>query len=511
MTDWKMYSKIQHLKELGFSKTQTRKKLKINFRTVQKYWQMQAEEFEQSQKNAKSRSKKPDVYRTEVLDWLKDYPDIMASQIYDWLIERYGSQIHFSERTFRDYISKLRKEECIPKIKHERQYEAVADLPMGYQAQIDMGEQWLHTESAKRIKVYCFAMVLSHSRYKYVWWQTSPFTTESFVEAHEKAFLFYGGRPKEIVYDQDKVLAVSENYGDILYTKGFQSYWESMKFKIYLCRKSDPESKGRIEAVVKYAKNSFAKHRIFTNIETFNEACLEWLRRRGNGKKHEITQKVPAEVFYIEKDYLTPVPRYEAIASAPRLTYSVRKDNTVLYKTNRYQLPKGTYKLGLQVKLSMKDTTLIISDVETNTIYARHTLSEKKGQLIQQNHAKRELNKKQSELYEIVCDSFEKDAQIKMYLGEIKKEKPRYFKDQLTLIREICEHPILGEYRYDALEYCTKYHQYSAVHFRGAAQYYNEINQRPKTAAKTPFLTEKYMHIHPKVRDIREYIAIVEG
>ena len=64
---------------------------------------------------------------------------------------------------------------------------------------------------------------------------------------------------KEIVYDQDKILAVSENSGDIIYTEIFQSFSNEMKFSIYLCRKSDPESKGKIEAVVKYAKNNFAK------------------------------------------------------------------------------------------------------------------------------------------------------------------------------------------------------------------------------------------------------------
>ena len=98
-----------------------------------------------------------------------------------------------------------------------------------------------------------------------------------------------------------------------------------------------------------------------------------------------------------------------------------------------------------------------------------------------------------------------------MFLNEIKKEKPRYFKDQLSLLREISEHPTWGEYRYAALEYCIKYQQYSAVHFKSAAQYYNEINQIPKSDAKKPLLTKKYMDIHPKVRDIREYIAAMEG
>ena len=97
--------------------------------------------------------------------------------------------------------------------------------------------------------------------------------------------------PVEIVYDQDRVLAVSENSGDIIYTEGFQNYIDTMKYKVRLCRGFDPQSKGKVGAVVKYAKYNFAINRIFTDIDSFNEASFKWLDRTGNGKKHEITKK----------------------------------------------------------------------------------------------------------------------------------------------------------------------------------------------------------------------------
>lgn len=40
-----------------------------------------------------------------------------------------------------------------------------------------------------------------------------------------------------------------------------------MKFKTRLCRAFDPESKGKAEAGVKYAKYNFAKHRTFVDID----------------------------------------------------------------------------------------------------------------------------------------------------------------------------------------------------------------------------------------------------
>ena len=133
-----------------------------------------------------------------------------------------------------------------------------------------MGEISIETVKGRRKKIYCFAMALSHSRYKFVVWQEKPFTTDSFIESHIKAFSFFGGRTKEIVYDQDKVLAVSENNGDIIYTSGFQNFINQIKFSVFLCRGSDPESKGKVENVVKYAKHNFAEHRKFVDIQSLS-------------------------------------------------------------------------------------------------------------------------------------------------------------------------------------------------------------------------------------------------
>ena len=86
-----------------------------------------------------------------------------------------------------------------------------------------------------------------------------PFTTKSFIQAHIRAFAFYGGRPTEMVYAQDKILAVSENHGDIIYTEGFQNYIDAVKFDVFLCHGADPESKGKVENVVKYVTEAIQK------------------------------------------------------------------------------------------------------------------------------------------------------------------------------------------------------------------------------------------------------------
>lgn len=113
-----------------------------------------------------------------------------------------------------------------------------------------------------------------------------------------------------------------------------------MKFDIFLCHGADSESKGLIENVVKYAKHGFAEHRILRNIDSFNADCIAWLKRTGNRKKHGTTQKIPAEVFALEKEQLIPVSEYSFVVAAnDSIDYQVRKDNIVLYKGNRYYEP----------------------------------------------------------------------------------------------------------------------------------------------------------------------------
>lgn len=63
----------------------------------------------------------------------------------------------------------------------------------------------------------------------------------------------------EMVYDQDNLIAVSENARDLLLTQDFQAYQQALGFNIYLCRGSDLETKGKIERVIGYVKSNFAK------------------------------------------------------------------------------------------------------------------------------------------------------------------------------------------------------------------------------------------------------------
>ncbi|PTQ56867.1 MAG: Mobile element protein [Candidatus Carbobacillus altaicus] len=194
---------------------------------------------------------------------------------------------------------------------------------------LDPYEQAIIQRASGTVMVYHF--VLSHSRYKFVLWQDRPFTTRDVIEAHEQAFAYFGGMPKEIVYDQDHLLLISENHGDLILTHEFAKYVEQRQLRIYMCRKSDPESKGRVENVVKYVKRNFAKHRIFVNVDKLNEESLAWLERTGNASVHHTTKKIPAEVFAIEKQHLRPVHQKIQTQFSFSITRTVRKELFAMY------------------------------------------------------------------------------------------------------------------------------------------------------------------------------------
>lgn len=113
------------------------------------------------------------------------------------------------------------------------------------------------------MKVYFFAIVLSRSRQKFIHFSRRPFDTELAVYAHELAFQYFGGKPRKIIYDQDRVLISRENLGDLVLTTKFQSFVKEQHFLPVFCRKADPESKGKVENVVKYVKGNFLSGRLF--------------------------------------------------------------------------------------------------------------------------------------------------------------------------------------------------------------------------------------------------------
>ena len=432
-----MWYKVKELFSKGQSYSQISRNLGIDRHRVSNYVRMSELEFLSSDAYRRNYNRKLDEYEDFIVDELRSCPSYSSKQIEDHLKERYGDSLkEVCSKTIFNYVVHLRAKHRIPKFdKPPRPYEKLPELPFGEYAQVDFGEYWMKRIDGRHLKVYFFVMVLSRSRYKFVYFSPTPFNTANTVYAHELAFEYYGGRPKKLLYDQDKVLLHDENLGDLILTKGFRAFVSQQHFEPVFCRKSDPESKGKVENVVKYVKYNFLRGREFTDIDKLNEECLSWLERTGNGSMHHGIYRIPSEVFEEERAFLQP---YYGTPNPPKQEmreYNVRKDNTISYHCCYYTVPSGTYKnAGTRVMVEEHEGRLHIYSKETGKTLAIHPLSEVKGALIQDPSHKtirgEGITEKEQKMHEYIGDT----ETLDLFLTGIYQSKPRYYSKNLSYI-----------------------------------------------------------------------------
>ncbi|WP_245395075.1 DDE-type integrase/transposase/recombinase [methane-oxidizing endosymbiont of Gigantopelta aegis] len=102
--------------------------------------------------------------------------------------------------------------------------------------------------------VYFVVFVLSFSRLMHVSVSDKPIDTERFIQMHDAAFRYFGGVTAECVYDQTKLVVIEELYRELTVNARFNEYATHAGFRIHACEGYDPESKGKVEAGVKYVK-----------------------------------------------------------------------------------------------------------------------------------------------------------------------------------------------------------------------------------------------------------------
>ena len=502
-----MLEKIRDLKRKGYKRFRVARELGIDIKTVNKYWDMSDDEYLNYYKQTKVRNNIMEPYKDFIVDKIKEYSEITSAIIYDNLLETYKN-FNPSYRSTRRYVAALREELGIPSALKVRQYNEVAQLPFGAQAQVDMGQKVMKDQYGKSVKVYIFAMVMSNSRYKFIYLQAKPFNAKEFVNAHDLAFKYFGGRPEEIVYDQDRVMVVSENSGDIIYTDVFKNYIDYAGFSIRLCRGSDPESKGKIEAVIKYVKYNFLSCRIYYGESRLNSDVISWLDRTGNNTIHETTKMIPKIIFREEQKHLKSVPELgEKII--PAQIVQVRKTNVVNYKQNRYAMPIGTYKPNKKVRIEVdeENNRLNFFDVETGELIQVHQIADGVGKYIRNKHSERDRTN-YLELKKSIIEGFAGIEEAFEFVEKIINIKGRYARDQLSLLKK-CQQKYSVEELSFAINYCIEKNLYSAVDYTDTLEYFKKT---PKEEAIAKIVIPiKYRVVTANEREINAYTSIYEG
>jgi transposase len=433
-----MWYKVKELSGKGFNKSQIASQAGLDRSTVRKYLEMDEQAFHAWINNPKHLPRKLSPYMKFIKTELTNFPFLSAAQIEDRLKEYFADLPEIHSKTVYNFVQIVRKQYHIDKPGKEqyRQCEKLPELPYGKQAQVDFGECNMLTVHDKRIKVYFFCIVLSRSRYKFVYFQNQPFTAKTAVYAHELAFEYMGGVPRQILYDQDKVFIHDENLGDYLLTHDFKSFCQGQSFKTIFCRKADPQSKGKIESVVKFVKHNFLKGRVYSQIDTLNQSVKEWLKRTGNGKIHSTTHKSPSREWETERAHLLPLKTKAAAPISSWQTYNVRKDNTVAYRGNFYSLPLGTYQ-GQETKIYMEVTQNQLNLYSTgNQLLTIHKISINKGELVRNTDHCRDKSATIVQTHDEVLKLLGNTQKAQMFLELLKENKQRYYHDNLRAIKQ---------------------------------------------------------------------------
>lgn len=433
-----MWSKINELKREGHSISRIKKLTGYDRKTIRKYLRMSEEEFLAQGCCVRHYSSRLDKYRDFIVSRLENYPFLSSAAVHTQLRMNFTDLEKFNPKTVYNYVQRIRKEENIPMEPEgtNRPYCMLEQTVAAEYAQADFGEKWLDDGKGGKKKVYFFVLVLSRWRHKFVWFSDRPFTAELAAYAHELAFDYFGGVPHNIVYDQDKVLISDENMGDYILTSHFRSLVAECGFKAIFCRKSDPESKGKVENVVKYTKINFLAGYEFDGMEKLNSDCMKWLETTANGLPHAVTGMIPSAMY--EQEEKAQMLPYNGVPTRPRQelpTYMLRKDNTISYKGNYYAVPLGSYKgRGSSVRVLEKDDSLEIYSTETGKLLMRHPLCHEKGKLISNTSCRRNPDQRIETLEHEICVWFANDPCVMSYLSAVRKAYPRNIRDNFSAI-----------------------------------------------------------------------------
>lgn len=469
-----MWYKVRELCSKGLNKTQIGRCLGVDRSTVRRYLAISREEFIRKQNSHRRHKLKLGKYEEYVRGTLEEYPYISAARIHDWLRECYPDFPQVCGKTVFNFVGRIREKYGIGKNSDgrvRRDYEKQPDTPYGEYAQADFGEKWIPVGNGSNVKVYFFAIVLSRSRQKFIHFSRRPFDTELAVYAHELAFQYFGGKPRKIIYDQDRVLISRENLGDLVLTTKFQSFVKEQHFLPVFCRKADPESKGKVENVVKYVKGNFLSGRLFHNIDRLNEEARLWLERTGNGKEHGTTRLIPNREFIVEKNFMmpyygTPQPPQEYMTE-----YHVRKDNTVQYRGNYYSVPSGTYRSGeTTVWLQEAEGCLELYSKDTGKLLGRHPLNMGRGKIIYDENHRRARNTGTQKLAERILIYVSYNKEVALWLENLRRRKERYYRSNLEVIlRSILSYD--GHTLVEAIRMCLDRGIYNGESVRNLCEY----------------------------------------
>jgi len=349
MLDKNMIQEILDLKALGLSLNEVMERLESrpgktpSLPTVRQYYRMDSIPDDFGGKLKKEMVFDVEPFRGAIIEIFEKNNNCCMSSVYDVLEERFiengpYESLPGNEKTLRNFVHHLKETGAVDTGGTKRRtYDYVDATPPGEQMLVDFGQQRCNDG----LVVHFICLLLRFSRLLVVFAQDHRFNAEEACRAIYRAFVKTGGRPRELVIDQDAVFVATETYGEVIETRVFGDFIKEQDLRLWVCNKADPESKGPVENAVGFVKKNYFSARDISAIEQVTRTMPSWLERK-NKRIHQATFLVPATVFsMIEKQALSSLlPSIHEVSPVNLIAQDIGSTPYILYKSSRYSLPR---------------------------------------------------------------------------------------------------------------------------------------------------------------------------
>jgi transposase len=364
--DQEEFMDINALHRQGYTYAQIGRMVGRDWRTVKRYLEEGAQPVYRREKEPAS---KLDPFKEIVERWLQRKPGLRATRIHQDLVRDYGftGGYQIVQRHVRD----------LRDAKDPRRAEERFETAPGHQAQVDWShEEPVLTPEGLALPLYCFHMVLSHSRDAFCS-LVGSMDLATFWGCHRAAFSHFGGIPKEILYDRTKTV-VRQHVGreqGLLERRLFhpEALASAMHygFGMRLCKPYRAKTKGKVESDVDYVRGRLLGAHSFRSYEEANASWREWnedvARKRVHGTHGEMVS-VRAER---DRAALLPLPP-DPYLVVQRTQRTVARDGLFSFEGCRYAVPARLAKPGERVELVLGTREVEVRSSRTGELLASY-------------------------------------------------------------------------------------------------------------------------------------------
>jgi transposase len=239
------------------------------------------------------------------------------------------------------------------------------ETPPGAQSQIDWGQARV-VLGGRPVVRHLFVLTLGFSR-RSVYVPCPTETLSELLDAHERAFEYFGGHTCEHLYDRPRTVCRPTERG-VVWNPTFRAFADFWGFEPRLCRPYRAQTKGKVESGIKYFRRNFLPGREFRDDLDLDEQLGEWMGTVADLRVHGTTHERPIDRFAREAGTLIPATPQRHFHLEARHSRVVATDYLISFETNRYSVPFRL--IGQAVEVHRQGDGLAI--VHRGAVVARH-------------------------------------------------------------------------------------------------------------------------------------------